>query len=276
MTSKCEQHFSQTHRRDVVTGKYSVKLTFKETPDKLGDSSLIAKRRFFSLERKLNTQSEFKQLYTDFMKDYEGTGYMSLFTDALPDKPHYFLPHHGVYKESSSSTRLRVVFDASTKTTNDLSLNDILHVGPKLHNDITTIIMNFRLHKYVFTTDVKQMFRSIQLNEDDRKYQFIYWRDDPQKKLSLYQLNTVTYGMSCSPYLANRVILQLTQDEEINFPVASKVLRNHIYVDHVALGADTIEDALSLQNDVKLLLEKGGFYLRKWSANHGKLLENIP
>lgn len=151
---KCEQHFSETYCCNPETGKYSVKLPFKENPAKLGDSSFNAKRRFLSLERKLNTQPEFKQLYSDFMSDYESTGHMSLFTDSIPDKPHYFLPHHGVFKASSSSTRLRVVFDASAKTTTGLSLNDIIHVGPKLHNDIATIITNFRRYKYVFTTDV--------------------------------------------------------------------------------------------------------------------------
>lgn len=272
---QCEKHFAETHRRDPETGKYTVKLPFKENPEKLGESSLTAKRRFFSLERKLNTNPDFKQLYTDFMSDYESTGHMSLLTDPLPDN-HYFLPHHGVLKESSSSTRLRVVFDASSKTTSDLSLNDILHVGPKLHNDISTIITNFRRYRYVFTTDVKQMFRSIDLDTDDRCYQLIYWRDNPQKTLSIYQLNTVTYGLSTSPFLANRVVQQLTQDEEVNFFDASQVLRKHIYVDDVALGADTIQSALSLQSDVKSLLEKGGFHLRKWTANHEKLLKDIP
>jgi len=44
-------------------------------------------------------------------------------------KSDYFLPHHGVYKPLSSTTKLRVVFNASAKTTNGNSLNDLLLEG---------------------------------------------------------------------------------------------------------------------------------------------------
>ena len=47
--------------------------------------------------------------------------------------PLSYLPMHGVYKESSSTTKLRVVFDASAQTSTNTSLNDILSVGPTLH-----------------------------------------------------------------------------------------------------------------------------------------------
>ncbi|GFV99929.1 hypothetical protein TNCV_3567201 [Trichonephila clavipes] len=40
--------------------------------------------------------------------------------------PHYFLPHHGVINDNRSTTKLRMVFDGSFKSTNGNSLNDIL------------------------------------------------------------------------------------------------------------------------------------------------------
>lgn len=273
----CEAHFNETHSRFPATGKYIVKLPFKETPNKLGDSSFIAKKRFFNLERKLNSQPECKKLYCEFMNDYKVSGHMSLLEGSdLPSIPHYFLPHHGVFKESSSTTRLRVVFDGSCPTSNGTSLNDILHVGPKLQNDIPSIITEFRRFKYVFTTDVKQMFRGIDLHCDDRNFQLIYWRDNPQDKLCIYKLNTVTYGLACSPFLANRVIHQLTTDEQDDFPVASSVLKNHIYVDDIALGSDDIDEAIQLQSHIIELLKRGGFELRKWTSNDERLLSTIP
>lgn len=273
---ECENHFQETHSRCPVTGKYVVRLPFKQNPELLGDSSNIAKRRFLALENKLNSQPEFKRLYCDFMNDYLNEGHMELCGNVDAEKPHYFLPHHGVFKHNSTTTRLRVVFDASCKTTNNVSLNQLLHVGPKLHNDISTIITNFRRYRYVFTSDVKQMFRSIDLDERDKCYQLIFWRDNPQKQLSVYRLNTVTYGMASSPYLANRVVQQLTEDEKDNHPLASAALKHQIYVDDLVLGHDNLEEALKLQHDVIQLLRKGNFHLRKWTANHLALLSDIP
>ena len=40
------------------------------------------------------------------------------------------LLHHDVVKESSTTTKHRVVFDGSAKTENGPSLNDTLMVGP--------------------------------------------------------------------------------------------------------------------------------------------------
>lgn len=52
------------------------------------------------------------------------------------DKPDaYFIPHHAVLKASSSTTKLRVVFDASRKSSSGSSLNDILMIGPTIQDD---------------------------------------------------------------------------------------------------------------------------------------------
>lgn len=61
----------------------------------------------------------------------------------------YFLPHHDVYRSESITTKLRVVFNASSKTSNGKSLNQIQMVGPVLQDDLISIFLRFRMHKYV-------------------------------------------------------------------------------------------------------------------------------
>lgn len=50
-----------------------------------------------------------------------------------------YLPHHPVIRESSSTTKLRVVFNASSNTSNNTSLNSHLLIGPKLLNDLISM-----------------------------------------------------------------------------------------------------------------------------------------
>jgi hypothetical protein len=56
---------------------------------------------------------------------------MTKITTDHPSNNWYYLPHHGVIKESSDTTKLRVVFDGSAFTIAQVSLNDTLHTGPK-------------------------------------------------------------------------------------------------------------------------------------------------
>jgi hypothetical protein len=58
----------------------------------------------------------------------------------------FYLPHLAVIKESSSSTKTRIVFDASRKSSNGVSLNDTLLTGPAMQSDIVDKLLNFRKH----------------------------------------------------------------------------------------------------------------------------------
>ena len=84
-----------------------------------------------------------------------------------------FLPHHAVFKESSTTTKTRVVFDASTRGTTGVSLNDILMVGPTIQQDLLPIILRFRMHRYVMTDDISKMYRQIRVHPEDYDLQHI-------------------------------------------------------------------------------------------------------
>jgi len=95
---------------------------------KLGESYGIALRRLQSLEKKLTTNPRLYEDYRHFLHEYESLGHMTEVKEAGTQEG-YFLPHHPVLKESSITTKLRVVFNASAKTTSGFSLNDVLLTG---------------------------------------------------------------------------------------------------------------------------------------------------
>jgi hypothetical protein len=137
---------------------------------------------------------------------------MSKVTSINPSGNVYYLPHHGVVKESSDTTKLRVVFDGSAPSTTRISLNDTLHTGPKLQEDLVSILLRFRSHQYVLTGDIEKMYRQILVRPADRKYQHILWSNH-KGDVETYRLNTVTFGLSAAPYLAIRCLIQLADDE---------------------------------------------------------------
>ncbi|XP_012543645.1 uncharacterized protein LOC105841073 [Monomorium pharaonis] len=272
---ECENYFTTTYSRDIH-GRYIVKLPFKKSPSLLGDSftkAVGAVNRFF---RQFDRNPEYAQAYSEFISEYARLQHMQLVSDdgALP--PHsYYLPHHGVWKEHSSTTKLRVVFNGSSPTNTGHSLNDVLYTGHKLQNDLFDVLTWFRLFRYAFSTDVEKMYRQIRVHSDHWPYQRILWKL-PEQGLCTYALTTVTYGLACSPYLSLRVFLQLLEDEGPRHPLAIPALKKGRYVDDIFGGSDTIKGATEITRQLTNLCMAGGFPLQKWISNHPAVLKAIP
>ncbi|XP_043476349.1 uncharacterized protein LOC122507611 [Leptopilina heterotoma] len=272
---ECETHYKENTFRDD-SGSYVVKLPFNEKVKMLGESKRMAFQRFYSLEKRFERDPLTKKSYLECVNNYLDEGHMKEVTDKASLDSGYYLPHHAVKKEGSLTTETRVVFDGSTKTDTDLSLNDCLKVGPTIQNDIFSIFTRFRSHPVALTADIKQMYRQVKVHPSDSIYQRILWRNNPNEPIKIYELNRVTFGTACAPFLATRTLLQLAEDERESFPVASHTLKRDFYVDDLVTGAESYEKALSLRNNLMELLKKGGFNLRKWGSNDSRLTRDFP
>ncbi|XP_062713925.1 uncharacterized protein LOC134290748 [Aedes albopictus] len=269
-----ENHFLQTISRDT-TGRFVVRLPFRESMDSLLDDSYDqALRRFLAMEKRFTRDPTLREEYVRFMDDYERLGHMEVGSRVAG--PQYFLPHHAVHRPDSSTTKTRIVFDASSKGSGALSLNDVLHTGPTVQPPLLNHIVNFRLPQYVFTADAEKMFRQIWIHPDDRRYLKIIWRRDPSLPLQVYQLNTVTYGLACSPYHAARVLTKLTEEDGQKYPLGAQVVIKRVYVDDALAGSDNLEEASETCRQLMELLRLGGVSLRKWSSNNPAVLKHIP
>ena len=273
----CEDYFVNTHSRNSE-GRYIVRLPFKVADIsnlKFPGSLPIARKMLMRMETRFLNDNQFHNLYLDFMRDYENSKHMKLSATIDDVNSCYFLPHHGVLKKNCSVPKLRTVFNGSAKDYQNLSINDMLHTGANLLPDLTNLLISWMKYKYVFVSDVKQMFRQILVHEDDQKFQQILWRFNTTECVNFWSLQTVTYGMVSSPFLAIRVIKQLALDEKLAFPFGAKILNNETYMDDILSGADNLEEALEKQRDLINICKVGGFSLHKWMANDEKLLSEF-
>ncbi|XP_018378079.1 PREDICTED: uncharacterized protein LOC108770842 [Trachymyrmex cornetzi] len=266
----CETHFSKTVSRDD-NGRYIVRLPFRDTNIRLGDSRRTAFKRLLSLENKLNTNPDLKAEYTRIIDEYIQINHMSRTMDA--DEDGYYMPHHAIIKETSHTTKVRVVFDASAKTTNGVSLNELLMVGPTIQSGLFSHLIRFRTYNYVITADIEKMYRQVWVHEDDRRYQRILWRRNG--KIETFQLNTLTFGVASSPFLAIRTIQKLADDEALAYPRAANILKSHLYVDDLLIGAETIEEARAVRDEIIELLARGGFVIRQWASNNECVINDL-
>ncbi|XP_063931843.1 uncharacterized protein LOC135143832 [Zophobas morio] len=188
----------------------------------------------------------------------------------------YYIPHHCVLKPASLSTKLRVVFKATARSSNQTSLNEHLLIGPKLQREICIILLNFRLHTYVLTANIKMMYRQILINPVQCNFQRIIWRFTPEQPIQDYRLKTLTYGTSSAPYLAIRTLLQLSEQDGSSFPLAAAALQTDTYMDDIVTGNNSYQQTLTLKDELIALLKGGGFELRKWDTNDCSLVSDLP
>lgn len=269
----CEEHFQLHTKRE--NGRFVVTIPLKDSLSKLGDSKSQAEKRFMLLEKKLNRNETLQNEYVKFMREYEELGHMRKVSNFDNQQPAYYMPHHGVLKESSLTTRLRVVFDCSAATTSGISMNDLQMVGPTIQNDLLSILIRFRVHAFVVASDIAKMYRQVLISSEQYPLQRILWRYDSSQPIDTYELQTVTYGTSSAAFLAIRCLFQLGLDCQNTYPEISEVIKNDFYVDDVLFGADSIEKASELGRLLSQVLISGGFELRKWRSNSPDIIKGI-
>ncbi|XP_071643002.1 uncharacterized protein [Temnothorax longispinosus] len=274
---ECEEHFARTHSRKP-DGRYVVRLPVVEPMPNLSGTRRAAVRVMKAMEAKFARDAPFHALYTDFMRQYVELGHMTpVDPPADPAKLAVcYLPHHGVMKETSATTKLRVVFNGSSALPTGAALNKYLQTGPNLLPALAEILLRWRRHRYVFAADIEKMYRQIEVHPEDRDLQRIVWRESPSDVLLEFLLITLTYGLACSAFLAIRTLHQLAKDEGVEFPLGAIALLLETYMDDVLSGADTISRAKEIRRQLDRICMAGGFPLKKWSANEASILDEVP
>lgn len=110
--------------------------------------------------------SRLRKKYSEFIHEYENLQHMRELRRCHPSwdvRLHFYLPHHCVIKETSVTTKLRVVFDALSKIMSGIPHNDVLMIGLVLQQDLFSILLRFRSFEYALIADIAKMYRQVLL-----------------------------------------------------------------------------------------------------------------
>ena len=270
------KHFDANHSR-TNAGRFVVPLPRKPDVKAIGESRSQAVRRFMTLERSLHNKNQFQEVDA-VVQEYLSLGHAEIVPPGDTDKPPsavFYLPMHVVYKSSSSTTKVRAVFDASAGSVSGVSLNDTLLVGPTVHPPLVDVLLQFRMHRIALTTDVSKMYRAIELVPEDRDFHRFVWRAQPSQTLTDYRMTRATFGVSASCFAANMAVKQNAIELADTYPLAAQVVHKAFYVDDGLTGADSVESAITLQRQLQDLFVCGGFFLRKWNSSDPRVLQAI-
>ena len=275
--------FNQTIRQQT-DGRYIVNPLFRKEAVKLQNNYYLALIRYNSLMRTLRRHPERLKMYNEAMRAMLDKQEVEKVTeDPSISKSMssilYYIPHSGVYKKERVTTSLRIVFDASAKNPQGVSLNDQLLEGPKLQLDIVELLIKLRLKRIVILGDLKRMFYNILIQEDCRDYFRFLWNFEDEERPNIFRFRTLIMGAKSSPYLAiatvhhhlRKVAMEQPQNEHI-----CKMLLSSMYVDDVIGSADTVHEAISIRKFATEVFNQMCMKVRKWVTNSQQLLKTIP
>ena len=188
-------------------GRYQVALPWKEFHDTLPDHYQLSLKRLHSLLCRLLQEPTILEQYDRTIKEQLEKGIIETVdaSEPAPDKVHY-LPHHAVVHTDKTTTKLRVVYDASARSSGP-SLNDCLHKGPKFNQLILDLLLRFRSYKIALTADIEKAFLMISIVNHDRDVLRFLWIDDITKadpKIRVFRFARVVFRMLSKPFCSMR------------------------------------------------------------------------
>lgn len=269
------EHFKESVRFQS-DGRLEMKMPWKPGHPSFPDNRPMAKKRLYSLEKKL-IQSEKVDVYNEEIQKLVDDGFCVKLKSTEIDwsKPFWLLPHHAVERPDASSTRVRVVFDSAAQY-DGICLNDALEKGPNYLNDLFKVLIGRRQDEIAYCGDIRKMFNMIAIHPDDQPYHRFLWRDcDTSKQPDVYQWTRLSFGNKSSPDLACSGIRLLAKESEAENPYAKDALTNHIYIDDVADSTEDVGKAQITISEIDKVLQHGRFSVKAWHSNN-ELIDQAP
>ncbi|XP_075743772.1 uncharacterized protein LOC142802692 [Rhipicephalus microplus] len=276
-----QQHYKETVKFEH--GRYTVSFPWKPMVDELDDNYECAAKRLRANTTRLLKGDSLIVEYDACIREYIEKGYAEPANKhcSASEGPVYYMPHQAVVRQESLTTKVRVVFDASSSAKDRLSLNDVLESGPKLNPELIDLLINFRTYNIGIVADIEKAFLQISLSEGDRNaVRFLWYAATPKKgeelpAVAAYRMTRVPFGVTSSPFLLAATLRHHLEGLPEQYAETANILRSHLYVDDLVTGVDTLEQGKVLCQESSDILSQAGMRLHKWMSNDHDLVNFI-
>ena len=248
-------------------------MAFMKDPDEhIKPNRVIAMKRLESV-KKQNPSEEVRQLMSNAFKRLIDRGHIVPWDELSDDqrrnitasKSSYYLPWNTSFKEGSSSTPLRPVFDGSSKTPGGTSLNEILAKGKADLASLLEMVLAWVIGPIAVCSDISQFYNSILLDEKHWQYQQVVWFDDSDvQKIISGVIVTCIYGITCVGAQTEYVMNLIADSIEDTHPEVAKLLRRRRYVDDFGQSCVTEDDVDYLIHNTEKILNSKKMYVKGW------------
>uniref|UniRef100_A0A1B0EXY1 DUF5641 domain-containing protein n=1 Tax=Lutzomyia longipalpis TaxID=7200 RepID=A0A1B0EXY1_LUTLO len=212
------------------------------------------------------------------------------FCDIMTDDTHVLGPHHPVMKNTVFGWVLMgpcyVGHNDSQVVSCNTATMESIDTGLRRFWELEEISVGSP--RSLDQDKVEELYRATTTRDQDGRYVVLLPFKDNMEELGnnrasarrqLFLLEArlrknpelLCFGVSASPYLATRSLIQLALDEGHRFPIAAKLILNNFYIDDCLVSMPTIEEALEAKRQLIALLALAKLELSKFRSTHMEL-----
>ncbi|GFT01665.1 uncharacterized protein TNCV_4204971 [Trichonephila clavipes] len=215
--------------------RYKVKLSWKPNMKTLLENNEeIARKRFLKLRSRFKNDSSLFEDYKLVVNNYLSEKIIERvpFEEENPKHNIFYLPHRAVIRTDKTTSKLRIVFDASSHAKSQLSLNDCLHTGLNFIPNLFFLLIKFRVNPISFVADIKMAFLMIEIDESERDFTRFFWDENPgidleNIRLDIFRMTRVLFGVKSSPFLLAATIKHHLKNMWIFSLILLTILTSH-------------------------------------------------
>ncbi|XP_062390786.1 uncharacterized protein LOC134078694 [Sardina pilchardus] len=240
---------------------------WKVSPAILPDNRRAVEATFKNTEARLAREPVWKAAYGEQIHEMVSRGAAIKLTKEEIEGwngPIWYISHLVAPNPHSSSTPVRIVWNSSQEF-KGLSLNNLLHKGPDVLNPIRGVLLRFRSRLYAALGDVKKMYNSVWLKDEEVHLHRFLWRDNPEDEICVFAVVRVNIGDKPAGCIA-----QIAMRETANLPQFTsmveerRILTEDCYVDDILTSHNDLQTLFRMTKGVEKILKAGGFSLKPW------------
>ena len=264
------EFIEQLHRSEE--GWYESGLLWKPGHGRLLTNEHGSIARLEGLVRKLQRDPDMIDKYDEIIQDQLKEGIVER-VEEEPNERVFYIPHKPVKRETATTTKLRIVFDASAKPNgNSPSLNECLETGPPLQNLLWNVLVRNRLKPIALTADIKQAYLQVRIRTEDRDVLRFHWiKNKDPSAIDVLRFTRALFGLVQSPFLLAGTLKLHLENLRERYPSEIEEILRSLYVDDVITGGSTTDEVQGLKETIASVFGEAKFTMHKWNSNYPQL-----
>ena len=263
--SDIHYEFNENITQDI-NGRYEVKIPWIPGQEIKESNEAQSRSRLRNVERKLSRNPELREAYQNIIKEQIKEGVVEKIPDIQTGERKFYLPHKPVVREEASTTKVRMVFDASARPSPlSNSLNECMYTGPALQPNLWDILVRARMGANLLIGDLKKAFLQVGITQEDKDaFRFLFNINGKEEHLRFVR---VPFGAEASPFILGATLNYHFDKFKASHTETVKDLSRNTYVDNLMTVGSNRDELETFKRESTEILEKGKFHVHKWESN---------